>query len=59
MKFKLACGDVMPGCSAHFENSDQDLLLADVAAHAARDHQVPRITPAMRQAVLDRVVVVS
>ena len=26
MTFRLACGDVMPGCSARFESTDRDLL---------------------------------
>jgi predicted small metal-binding protein len=57
MTFRLACGDVMPGCAARFENDDQDALLGEVADHAARDHDVAVITPEVRQAVLDRVVV--
>ena len=36
--FKLACGDVMPGCSARFENSSRDALLGQVATHAATHH---------------------
>ena len=48
MTFKLACGDVMPGCSARFENTDKNQMLSEVAAHAAaarhhRDH--PRGLP--------------
>ena len=45
MTFKLACGDVMPGCSAHFENSSRDALLTDVARHAAAAHGITTITP--------------
>jgi predicted small metal-binding protein len=45
MTFKLACGDVMPGCSAHFENSSRDALLSDVARHAAAAHGITEITP--------------
>ena len=45
MTFKLACGDVMPGCSAHFENSSKDALLSDVARHAASAHGITDITP--------------
>lgn len=57
MTFRLACGDVMPGCTARFENEDQDALLGEVAAHARRDHGLTTVSPEVRQAVLDRVVV--
>ncbi len=59
MTFKLACGDVMPGCTARFESDDQDQLLAQVARHAREEHQIEVITPEIRQTVLDRVVVVG
>ena len=45
MTFKLACGDVMPGCASHFENSDRGLLLDAVAVHAAAAHGIRDITP--------------
>ncbi|MBA8792818.1 putative small metal-binding protein [Friedmanniella endophytica] len=51
MVFKLACGDVMPGCTAHFENTDRDQLLGAVAAHAAADHGITTITPDVLAAV--------
>ncbi len=57
MTFKLTCGDVMPGCTARFECTTEDLLLAQVAEHAAHEHQIATITPEIRRAVLDRVVV--
>lgn len=56
MTFKLACGDVMPGCAAHFEHDDRDQLLGQVAAHASADHGVTDITPEVRQAVESRIV---
>jgi predicted small metal-binding protein len=43
--FKLACGDVMPGCAARFEHTDRDALLAQVAGHAAEAHGITDITP--------------
>jgi predicted small metal-binding protein len=43
--FKLACGDVMPGCAARFENSDRGDLLGQVAVHAASAHGITDITP--------------
>jgi predicted small metal-binding protein len=49
--FKLACGDVMPGCPARFENADRGQLLAQVAGHAAQEHGILDLTPEVRQAV--------
>lgn len=43
--FKIACGDVMPGCAARFENADRNDLLAHVARHAAEAHGITEITP--------------
>ena len=56
MTFKLACGDVMPGCAAHFEAETQDGLLEQVAAHAAADHGITEITPDVAQAVEGKIV---
>ncbi|CAN5660697.1 hypothetical protein BH11ACT8_BH11ACT8_12370 [soil metagenome] len=55
MTFKLACGDVMPGCSARFEDESRDGLLGQVAAHAADAHGIDEITPDVRAAVESRV----
>ncbi|GAA1774715.1 hypothetical protein GCM10009795_020960 [Nocardioides hankookensis] len=49
--FKLACGDVMPGCAARFENSDRGAMLGQVAAHAASAHGITEITPEVLAAV--------
>jgi predicted small metal-binding protein len=59
MTFKLACGDVMPGCSAHFENSSRDALLTDVARHAAAAHGITDITPDILSAVNAKVQMVG
>lgn len=56
MTFKLACGDVMPGCSARFEDETEDALLGQVAAHAAADHDVKEITPEIADAVKAKIV---
>lgn len=56
MTFRLSCGDVMPGCSSHFENSDRDLLMQDVAAHAARDHGIHEIDADTARLVASHVV---
>lgn len=56
MTFKLACGDVMPGCSARFEDETQDGLLGQVAEHAAADHDIQEITPEVKEAVEAKIV---
>jgi len=59
MTFKLACGDVMPGCSARFETNDRDQLLGQVATHAAEAHGITDITPEIFQAVESKIVVAA
>ena len=54
--FKLACGDVMPGCAARFENTDRGALMSAVAAHAASDHGITDLTPDVVAAVDAKVV---
>lgn len=54
--FKLACGDVMPGCAATFENADRDALMQAVAAHAAADHGITDLTPEVVAAVDSKIV---
>jgi predicted small metal-binding protein len=51
MTFKLACGDVMPGCTARFESNDRSQLMEQVGAHAAHAHGITEVTPAVRQAI--------
>jgi predicted small metal-binding protein len=51
MKYQLACGDVMPGCSQTFDESDKGVLLGAVAEHAAADHGIIEITPEVLAAV--------
>lgn len=57
MVFKLACGDVMPGCSARFESHDRDQLMADIAGHAAAAHGITDITPGITQAIESKIAV--
>lgn len=54
--FKLACGDVMPGCAATFEDADRGALMGAVAAHAAADHGITNLTPEVVAAVESKVV---
>ncbi len=59
MTFKLACGDVMPGCAARFETNDRETLFAQVASHAASAHGITEITPDVLRAVESKVVVAA
>ena len=51
MKFKLSCGDAVPGCSARFEEDSKDRILELVAAHARNDHGVVDVTQEMLTAI--------
>jgi predicted small metal-binding protein len=51
MKFKLSCGDAVPGCSARFEDESRDRILEQVAAHAREAHGVVDVTPEMLTAI--------
>ena len=51
MKFKLSCGDAMPGCSARFEEDSRDLILEKVAVHARDAHGVTDVTREMLEAI--------
>jgi predicted small metal-binding protein len=52
----FACGDVIPGCGAHFSAADEDGIFSQAAAHAAAEHGVTNPTPELIQAVRDRIV---
>lgn len=54
--FKIACGDVMPGCAARFEDADRDQVLAQVAGHAAEEHGIREITPPVLALVESKLV---
>ncbi len=51
MKFTLACGDAMPGCSARFEEDSRERILQLVAVHAQEAHGVADVTPEMLEAI--------
>lgn len=59
MTYKIACGDVMPGCSARFEETDRDRLMAQVAAHAQEAHGLSDLSPEAREAIESRIVTVG
>jgi predicted small metal-binding protein len=52
----FSCGDVIPGCSAHFSAADEGGILAQVAGHAAADHGVTDVTPELVAAVRGAIV---
>jgi predicted small metal-binding protein len=51
MKFRLSCGDAMPGCSARFEDDSREVILEQVALHAREAHGVTDVTPEMLEAI--------
>jgi len=48
---QFSCGDVVPGCDATFAGATDDDILAEVAVHAGRDHQLTTITPELASQV--------
>lgn len=57
MTFVIACGDVIPGCPAHFEAEDKNQLMDQVGDHVAREHGITELTPEVLAAVDDKIVV--
>jgi predicted small metal-binding protein len=51
MKFRLACGDAVPGCSARFEDESRERILEQVTVHAREAHGVTDVTPEMLAAI--------
>lgn len=55
---EFRCGDVVPGCTATFAAADEEGILAEVAVHAERDHQIHTLSvelvDAVRGAILTR-----
>ena len=51
MKYKLSCGDAVPGCSARFEDESRDVILQQVSVHAREAHGVTDVTPEMLEAI--------
>jgi predicted small metal-binding protein len=40
---ELACGDIVPGCSATFEAETEDEIMAAAADHAREEHGMTEI----------------
>jgi predicted small metal-binding protein len=47
----FACGNVVPGCTAHFTAADESAVLGLVAAHASADHGLATVPPELVAAV--------
>lgn len=56
---QFACGDVVPGCDARFVCSTEEEILAMVAAHAAGDHGMVEVPPAVVDEVRRRIVAIG
>ncbi|MFC6285484.1 DUF1059 domain-containing protein [Nocardioides sp. GCM10027113] len=56
MSYQVACGDIMPGCSAHFETETREELMQQVARHAAEVHGITNLTPDIQQTVDSKIV---
>ncbi|CCH89242.1 conserved protein of unknown function [Modestobacter italicus] len=52
----FACGDVVPGCGRTFSAADEDGILTQVAAHAAADHGLADVPPALVEQVRSRIL---
>ncbi len=51
MTYKLACGDIVPGCDATFSADSEAELLEQAGAHAAEAHGITDPPPAVLDAV--------
>ncbi|MEZ5409891.1 MAG: DUF1059 domain-containing protein [Acidimicrobiales bacterium] len=56
---QFACGDVVPGCDARFVCSDEEEILALVAAHATGDHGMTEIPAEVVAEVRRHIVAVA
>lgn len=52
---QFACGDVVPGCKSRWVCSSEEEILAEVAAHACRDHGLTEVSDELVAAVRDRI----
>ncbi|MGX5653612.1 DUF1059 domain-containing protein [Geodermatophilus nigrescens] len=52
----FACGDVVPGCGRSFTAADESGILAQVAGHAAADHGLADVPPALVEQVRAHIV---
>jgi predicted small metal-binding protein len=55
MKF-FSCGDVVPGCDAHWQRDTEDDILAAVGQHAAEAHGLRTVSAELVDAVRAAIV---
>jgi predicted small metal-binding protein len=55
MKF-FSCGDVVPGCDAHWARDSEDDILAAVAEHAVESHNMHSVPADVVDAVRAAIV---
>jgi predicted small metal-binding protein len=55
VSFSFSCGDVLPGCAAHFDADTTDDLMTQVATHAADDHGITDLTPDVIETVQSKI----
>lgn len=48
---RIACGDIIPGCSFTATAATEEELMQKVVAHAAHDHGVTEVTPELSDKV--------
>ena len=56
---EFSCGDVVPGCKAHFSFSTTEEILQAVAEHAQRDHGLTDISDALVEQVIANIKVAA
>ncbi len=52
---EFSCGDVVPGCNAHFRGDSDDAILAQVAEHAHHDHGMSNVPATVVEAVRSKI----
>lgn len=52
---QFRCGDVVPGCTATFHGSEEDVL-HQVSTHAVRDHGLDEVSSDLVEAVRSAMV---
>jgi predicted small metal-binding protein len=58
----LACGDIMPGCSATFEGQNEEEILAQAGRHAVDEHGLevtPEVVDLVRSHIRDDATVTA
>ena len=48
---RIACGDIIPGCSFTATAATEEELMKKVVAHAGHDHGVTEVTPELASKV--------